>query len=79
MNYEIMIDNLTENSVSVKKQRVTVIDGIKYTIGKPSRKGYVNSTKGRNELQNDLEEKYYKCVFELWGDIPTVIEKDVTQ
>ena len=66
------IDMLTKNSVSVKTQNYTTIDGIDYDIGMPHRKAYINSIKGRSELMAELPEPYLSGVLAVWGDEPTV-------
>lgn len=72
---KITIDMLTQYSVSVKRQKYTVVDGEEYPIGQPHRKAYVNSERGRTEIQNELEEPYLSAVMAVWGKQPTVIEE----
>lgn len=43
MEEKIILDMLAQDSVSVKKQQYTTIDGIEYLIKEPYRKAYVNS------------------------------------
>lgn len=71
---KITIDNLTEDSVSVKRQKTIIIDGVEYELGLPSRKAYMNSTRGRKELGEEVPEKYVKAILEVWGDTPTFDE-----
>ncbi len=66
---------LTQDSVSVKRQRYAVVDGEEYPIGQPHRKAYINSERGRTEIQNELEEPYLSAVMAVWGEQPTVIEE----
>lgn len=66
------LDMLDKNSVSVKKQKYSKIDGVEYAIGQPHRRAYVNSERGRQEVENELEEQYKKAIFSIWGDEPTV-------
>lgn len=75
MNEKITLDKLTQDSVSIKKQNVTTINGVEYELGQPSRKAYVNSIRGREEVQAELEEKYVNIIFAMWGDTPTVVEE----
>lgn len=72
---KITLDMLTQDSVSVKRQRYAVVDGEEYPIGRPHRKAYVNSERGRTEIQNELEEPYLSAVMAVWGEQPTVIEE----
>lgn len=66
------IDMLTKDSVSVKTQNYTTIDGVDYDLGLPNRKAYINSIKGRAELMAELPEPYLSGVLAVWGDEPTV-------
>lgn len=71
---KIVIDNLTENSVSVKRQNVTTIDGVEYAVGLPTRESFINSIRGRADLQKKLDIKYVNAIFSVWGDAPTIVE-----
>ena len=71
---KITLDMLTQDSVSVKKQHYTMVDGIEYAIGQPHRKAYINSTRGREEIQTELPAAQQNAVFSVWGDTPTVDE-----
>lgn len=72
---KITLDMLTQDSVSVKRQRYAVVDGEEYPIGQPHRKAYINSERGRTEIQNELEEPYLSAVMAVWGEQPTVVEE----
>lgn len=74
MNIKYTIDMLNENSVSVKTQQFTSIEGLEYDIGQPHRKSYVNSIRGRQEVVNQLPQAQQNAIFSVWGDIPTVDE-----
>ena len=71
---KITLDMLTQDSVSVKKQQYTIIDETEYAIGKPHRKAYVNSARGREEVENELPQEQQNAIFAIWGDAPTVDE-----
>ena len=71
---KITLDMLTADSVSVKTQRYTTVDGQEYPIGQPHRKAYINSEKGRDEVQSELPEAQRNAIFAIWGDTPTVTE-----
>jgi hypothetical protein len=71
---KITLDMLTQDSVSVKKQQYTTFDGIEYAIGQPHRKAYINSIRGRQEVQNELPLAQQNAIFSVWGDTPTVDE-----
>lgn len=74
MEEKIILDMLTQDSVSVKTQRYYDDDGTLYPIGQPHRKAYVNSIKGREEVINELPLAQQNAIFSIWGDTPTVIE-----
>lgn len=71
---KITLDMLTQDGVSVKKQQYIVQDSIEYAIGQPYRKAYVNSTKGREEAENELPIEQQTAIFAIWGDAPTIDE-----
>lgn len=76
MEEKITLDMLTQDSVSIKKQKITTIENVEYVLGEPWRKAYINSIKGRQELQTELEEKYINAIFSVWGDIATIVENN---
>ena len=74
MNEKITLDMLTSDSVSVKIQKYTSIEGQEYPIGQPHRKAYVNSTRGRAEVEAELPQAQRNAIFTVWGDTPTVAD-----
>ncbi len=72
MNEKIYLDMLTQDSVSLRKQQFTTIDGVEYPIGQPWRRAYVNSISGRAQVQAEVPEPYRTAIFAVWGDAPTV-------
>jgi len=72
---KIILDMLTQDSVSVKKQNYTVIDGVEYAIGETWRRAYVNSEKGREALKAEVKEPFLSVVMLMWETNPTVIEE----
>ena len=71
MEEKIMVDMLTQDTVSIKTQRYMVEDGTELEIGLPHRKAYSNSPQGRAALANELAEPYLSAVMTVWGDAPT--------
>ena len=69
---KITLDMLTADSVSIKKQQYTVVDGKEYPIGEPWRRAYVNSIQGRVQVQAEVPEPYQSAIFAVWGNAPTV-------
>ena len=72
---KIMLDMLTENSVSVKTQRYVVVEGQEYPIGEPHRRAYANSARGRQAVENEVPEPQRSAIFAVWGDKPTVDDR----
>ena len=68
----ISLDVLNENSVTVKTQRYTVMDGEEVNIGEIRARAYPNSERGRAELAEEVPEPYLSAVLAVWGDEPTV-------
>ena len=75
MNEKITLDTLTQDSVSLKKQQYTVVDGKEYPIGEPWRRAYVNSVQGREQVQSEVSEPYKSVIMLMWGSNPTVTEQ----
>jgi len=71
---KIIIDMLNQDSVSIKKQKYIVVDGQEYAVGEPWRRAYINSEKGREQVQTEVPEPYLSAIFAVWGDTPTVTE-----
>lgn len=67
------LDMLNNNSVSLLKQFFDVNSGEQ--IGTNWRKVYVNSTRGRIEVESEVIEPYATVIFMIWGDKPTVTEE----
>ena len=74
MNEKITLDMLTQDSVSLKKQQYTTVDGKEYPIGEPWRRAYINSAQGRAQVQSEVPEPYLSAIMAVWGDAPTVEE-----
>ena len=72
MTTTITLDALTQNSVSVKRQKTITAEGSTYEIGEPHRCAYVNSAAGREQIAEELPEPYLSAVMAVWGDTPTV-------
>ena len=71
---KITLDMLTADSVSIKKQQYTVVDGKEYPIGEPWRRAYINSVQGRTQIHAEVSEPYKSAILAVWGDKPTVTE-----
>lgn len=74
MYEKITIDMLTQDGVSIKKQKYVTIDGVDYPVGQPWRRAYANSVSGRQAVQNEVPEPHRTAIFAVWGDTPTVEE-----
>lgn len=73
---KITLDMLTADSVSVKTQQYTVVEGTEYPIGQPHRRAYVNSTDGRAAVNSELPAAQASAIMAVWGDSPTVTEQE---
>jgi hypothetical protein len=73
---KITLDMLTQDSVSLKKQQYTTVNGKEYLIGEPWRRAYINSENGRIQVQLEVIDPYKSAIMLMWGDIPTVIEAE---
>ena len=71
---KITLDMLTQDSVSLKKQKYTVVDGKEYPVGEPWRRAYVNSTQGREQVNEEVSEPYKSVIMLMWGDTPTMTD-----
>lgn len=74
MNEKYTLDMLTRDSVSVKKQQYVIMDDKEYPVGQPWRRAYINSEKGRQQVQEEVPSPYKEAIFSVWGDTPTVNE-----
>ena len=74
MMEKITLDMLNVDSVSLKKQQYTTVDGKEYPIGEPWRRAYINSAQGRAQVQAEVPEPYLSAIMAVWGETPTVTE-----
>ncbi|MEX3745305.1 MULTISPECIES: hypothetical protein [Lysinibacillus] len=70
------LDNLTQDSVSVKKQAYTEYEGDEYPIREPWRRAYVNNNQERQQVIDELPQAQAEAIFVIWGDKPTVFPKE---
>lgn len=68
------VDMLTTRSVSIKTEVYLKYDGEVYKV-KTLRKAYMNSERGRKELENEQPGNIVRAVMEIWGDKPTVADE----
>lgn len=61
------LDMLTQDSVSVKMQDYILHEGQEYPMGQPHRKAYVNSVRGREEIQAELPVAQVNSILAIWG------------
>ena len=71
---EYSVDLLTQNSVTIKTKRYIEENGMRENVGLVHAEAYINSTRGREELINEVPEPYLSGVLAVWGDEPTVAE-----
>ena len=72
---KIIVDMLTQDSVSILTRKTAVIDGQTYTLG-DHRCAYSNSTSGRKILSDEQPSDVVAAVMARWGDAPTVTEQN---
>ena len=65
---------LNQDSVSIRKQTYIDYMGQEYPIGKPWRRAYVNSARGREQIIAELPQAQVNAIMAVWGDAPTVDE-----
>ena len=76
MKIRYELDRLITNSVSVKMQNYTEINGKVYDVGRPIRRAFVNSSRGRSEVSLELPQVQQNAIFAVWGNEPTVDETE---
>ena len=74
---KIILDMLTQDGVSVKKQQYIVQSGKEYPIGEPWRRAYINSVNGRKQVEDEIIDPYKSVIFMMWGNESTI--EDVAQ
>lgn len=72
MNEKFYLDSLTQDGVSLRKQKVFVENGQEYAIGEPWRSAYANSIQGREMVESEVIEPYRTAILAVWGVTPTV-------
>lgn len=77
--FEYSVDILTPNGVTVKKQKYIEENGIREDIGMIHAKAYQNSATSREELVAEVPEPFLSGILAVWGEEPTVIEKNVME
>ena len=75
METRIMLDALTADSVSIKTERYTTVEGETYMLGEPHRCAYINSAADRERMRAEVAEPYLAAILAVWGDTPTIIEE----
>lgn len=68
---EYVLNHLDKNKVDVRKIDKTN-EGVQ--IGSVWGRNYINSQRGREEVQNELPQAQQNAIFAVWGDTPTVTE-----
>ena len=75
MEEKIYLDMLSQDSVSLRKQKTTITDGKEYTIGETWRRAYNNSMIGRQQVQLEVSEPYKSVIMLMWGDTATIVKE----
>jgi len=74
---KFILDNLNQNSVSVKKQTFIIYNEQQYPIGEIWRRAYVNSELGRQQVSQELPSAQINAILAVWGDEATFVEEDI--
>lgn len=72
INTEKTITDLTKDSVSIKTQYFTELNGKMEQVGGNHRVAYANSVEGRIDLIENQPPHIVNSVLAIWGDAPTV-------
>lgn len=72
---KITLDMLMQNHVSVINKKYIEVEGEQINIS-THRIAYDNNNKGRQQVQHEVPEPYKTAIFAVWGDVPTVLEKE---
>ena len=68
------IDMLTKDAVSIITQQAVLLNGVKTQVGDNHRCAYMNSTRGREDLQATEPLDVVNSVLAMWGELPTINE-----
>lgn len=74
---KIIVDMLTDKSVSIKVTNLVLMDGVEYEVGLPTRKAYVNSEQGRCLINKEIPEPQKSAILLVWGSFPIVDETEI--
>ena len=73
---EILLEQLTANTVNVRVATFAEINGTTVQIGGYTRKAYGNSETGRQQIADELPENYVNAILAVWGDEATVADPE---
>lgn len=68
---KITLDNLTQDSVSVLRQKFIIVDGTEMQVGGNIRNAFMNTAQERAYLKETLSDEYYNAIIAVWGEEPT--------
>ena len=71
MEHKIIIDMLTETSVSIIFSTQIEYNNKKIELER-TRRAYSNSEPDRQALLKEIGEPYYTAVISIWGETPTI-------
>lgn len=67
LNEKITLDMLTNDSVSVLKQKFITIDDVEVQVGSNVRNAYTNCEEDRKALKQQLSTEFYNAIIAVWG------------
>lgn len=71
MHEKIVFSTLTNEIVSMRIQQ---LDDEGQALGQPMHTAYVNNKRGREKMQEEVQEPYKSQILRMWGDNPTFDE-----
>lgn len=71
MSMKIVLDSLSTNNVSIKKQE---LNDEEKKVGDPWRVGYANTERGRKKVEGEVDDPELSTIMTMWGNEPTVPE-----
>lgn len=74
MTEKVFLDMLTQDGVSIRKEKFVAIEGVEQRVGEPWRRAYANSVFGRQQVREEVPEPYRSAIFAVWGESPTVAD-----
>lgn len=79
METRITIENLTQDGVNIKKQRIIIDNEQELNVGEPFRVSYINSSSQKQQMIEEVEEPFCSAILAVWGESPTIEETTIEE